>query len=85
MRGSFRKKRAKVSSINHIKLLIILEGITRSKKDGTKIAVNFAPSVLQIHELNLDDKKRISVLERAGKNLVNKAKEKDSEKKAKGN
>ena len=59
MRGSFRKKKAKVSSVNLKKAKIALEGIQRSKKDGTKVNVYFHPSVLLIQTLVLDDKERL--------------------------
>lgn len=61
MRGSFKKKKAKISSVDLKKTRVSLEGIQRAKKDGTKINVYFHPSVLQIQSLNLEDKKRISV------------------------
>lgn len=64
MRGSFRKKKAKISSIDLKSSRAALEGIQRSKRDGTKVNVYFHPSKLQIQSLNLDDKKRISALER---------------------
>jgi len=64
MRGSFRKKKAKVISINFRDLNVNLEGIQRTKKDGTKVAVKFSPRALQIQELVLDDQKRIKSLSR---------------------
>ncbi len=62
MRGSFKKKKAKVTAINLKKTKVSLENIQRTKKDGTKVNVWFVPSVLQIQTLSLDDKKRIAVL-----------------------
>ncbi len=62
MRGAFRKKKAKVISINLKKSRVTLENIQRSKKDGTKVPVFFHPSVLQIQVLNLEDRKRIAKL-----------------------
>ncbi len=64
MRGSFRRKKAKITSINLKKSLVALENIQRSKREGTKVNVYFSPSKLQIQSLNLDDKKRLAVLER---------------------
>ncbi len=58
MRGSFKKKKAKVSSVDLKNLKIYLEGIQRSKKDGTKVNVPFRANILQIQSLNLDDKER---------------------------
>lgn len=64
MRGSFRKKKAKISYIDLKSSRVALEGVQRSKRDGTKVNVYFHPSKLQIQSLALDDKKRISALER---------------------
>lgn len=64
MRGSFKKKKAKISSIYLKNTRIVLEGIQRTKKDGIKVNVFFNPSVLQIQTLNLDDKERIAALDR---------------------
>ena len=63
MRGSFRKKKVKVASVNLKKSIVTLEGIQRAKKDGSKIAVYFYPSTLQITSLNLDDKERLAKTE----------------------
>jgi len=64
MRGEFRKKTGKIESVNVKKLRIMIEGIFRTKKDGTKVSVYFNPSNLQIKELNLEDQKRKKALER---------------------
>ncbi|MCX8158692.1 MAG: 50S ribosomal protein L24 [Candidatus Pacearchaeota archaeon] len=64
MRGSFKKKKAKVSFVDLKHNRISLENIQRTKKDGTKVNVYFHPSVLQIQALNLDDKKRLAILQR---------------------
>ncbi len=64
MRGSFRKKKVKISYIDLKSSRVALEGIQRSKRDGTKVNVYFHPSKLQIQSLALDDKKRILALER---------------------
>ena len=60
MRGSSRKKKAKISEIKLRKGMVYLEGIQRTKKDGAKVNVPFHPSTLQILVLNMDDKKRMS-------------------------
>ena len=60
MRGSFKKKQAKVLSVNHKFLRVYLEGIQRSKKDGTKVNVPFNPRVLLITTIGSDDKMRFS-------------------------
>jgi len=67
MRGSFGGKKAKITSVNSKKIRVVLEGMQRTKKDGTKVNVYFHPSNLQIQSLSLDDKKRIAALERATK------------------
>ena len=83
MRGSFRKKKAKITSIELKDSRVILEGIQRSKKDVTKVNVYFHPSKLQIKSLNLDDKKRLLAIERKlpNKNPKQESKEKSMEKK----
>lgn len=70
MRGSFRKKKAKVASVDIKKTRVVLESVQRARKDGTKVNVYFHPSNLQILTLNLDDKKRIEVLNRNKKTPV---------------
>jgi len=64
MRGEYRKKTGKISEINMKKMKVLIDGIYKSKRDGTKIKIYFQPSNLQIQELNLDDKKRIEALNR---------------------
>jgi len=59
LRGNFKKKKAKVDSVDLKRTRVSLENINRAKKDGTKVAVFFHPSSLQIQSMNLDDKKRI--------------------------
>ncbi len=64
MRGAFVKKKAKVTSVDLRNTRVVLEGIQRTKKDGSKVNVFFHPSVLQIQILNLDDKERVNALNR---------------------
>jgi large subunit ribosomal protein L24 len=78
MTGEFNKKSGNVDSIDLNRLRVIVSGIHRTKKDGTKINVYFDPSNLQIKELNLDDKKRLESLQR--KNSEKKVKEKTDNK-----
>jgi large subunit ribosomal protein L24 len=86
MRGFFKKKKAKVSSVDIKNTSIILEGIQRQKKDGTKVNVPFRPNILQIQTLNIDDKKRVDLLSRKAtvqtqkKPLAKDSKQKTSEK-----
>lgn len=83
MRGSFKKKRAKVVSVSSKDLKVTLENIQRTKKDGTKISVNFSPSVLQIQDLILEDKERIKALNRGKKGSETKPENKEEEKETK--
>jgi large subunit ribosomal protein L24 len=64
MRGSFKKKKAKITTIEPKRSRIVLENIQRTKKDGTKVNVYFHASSIQIQTLNLEDKKRIASLDR---------------------
>ncbi len=64
MRGEFKGKKGKIETVDLNKLRVRIDGIYRTKKDGTKTSVYFAPSNLQINELNLDDKKRMESLKR---------------------
>lgn len=59
MRGKFKKKKAKISLVDIKNSRVALDGIQRTKKDGTKVNVYFNPSVVQIITLITDDKKRI--------------------------
>ncbi|MBS3065828.1 50S ribosomal protein L24 [Candidatus Pacearchaeota archaeon] len=78
MRGAFKKKKAKVTSLDLKNTRVILEGMQRAKKDGSKVNVFFHPSVLQIHVLNLDDKQRVAALSRKSgqREVVSKEQEK---------
>src|SRR3990172_367640 len=48
MRGAFKKKKAKLTSVDLKNTRVVLEGIQRTKKDGSKVNVFFHPSILQI-------------------------------------
>ncbi len=58
MRGTFKKKRGKVSSVEIGRERIIVEGIQVKKRDGSKANVPLRASNLQIVEIYADDKKR---------------------------
>ncbi len=64
LRGAHRNKRGKISDIDIFNGRLFIEGIQKSKRDGTKANIPFSPSTLQITELSLDDKKRIASIER---------------------
>jgi len=59
MRGEFKGKKGKILSVERYHKKVYIEGMQRTKKDGTKVNVPFEPSNIQIIELNTDDKKRI--------------------------
>lgn len=67
LRGNHRKKTGKIEKINLKKNIAFISGIDVTKKDGTKLPVAFRPSNLMITELNLDDKRRVEILERKKK------------------
>lgn len=64
MRGEFKGKVGKVALVDTKKMKVLIEGIQKSRKDGTKINLMFNPSKLLITSLNLDDKKRTKLLDR---------------------
>jgi large subunit ribosomal protein L24 len=59
MRGKFAKKEGKILDVDLKKSRVTIENLNRSKADGTKVNVYFAPSNLQIKTLNLEDRKRL--------------------------
>jgi len=67
MRGFFKKKKAKVTSLDLKKIRITLEGLQRAKRDGAKVPASFHPSALQIQSLVLEDRERLASLDRAKK------------------
>jgi large subunit ribosomal protein L24 len=60
MRGPFKKRTGKVLDINTKNNKVYIEGIQKTKKDGSKISITFDASNLQIIELNTEDKRRIN-------------------------
>ena len=67
MRGKFRGKNGKVSSVNREKRQVFIDGIMRKKADGKEIFVPIHPSNLMITELAVGDKKRIVVFDESRK------------------
>lgn len=63
MRGKFKGKKGKVTTIRTKNLAVNIEGIQVKKRDGSKVNVKLQPSNLQIIELNLEDKKRMKITE----------------------
>ena len=72
LRGEFKKKTGKVGLVDLKNLRIAIDGVQKTKKDGSKINVWFDPSNLQIKELNLDDKKRLDSINNKGKQATEK-------------
>ena len=64
MRGQFKKYEGKITNIDIKNIMVFVDGIETTKKDGTKKLVALHPSNLMITELNLDDKFRQKLLER---------------------
>lgn len=64
MRGTFKGKEGKIALIDTKRMKVLVEGIQKSRKEGTKVNIKFHPSKLMITSLNLDDKKRAKILER---------------------
>ena len=69
MRGAFKKKKAKVTSVNTKISKVVLEGLQRTKRDGSKVNVKFIPSNLQIITLSLEDKQRSAIFDRNKKEV----------------
>lgn len=61
MRGKFKKKKGKIIQVNLKREIVYVEGIQKTKKDGSKVNVPLRSSNLQIQELNIEDKKRLEV------------------------
>jgi len=59
MRGKFKKKQGKIIEVYIKRRKVAVEGILAKKQDGSKVNILLRPSILQIIELNMDDKKRI--------------------------
>lgn len=76
MIGEFKGKGGKISNINMSKLKVNIEAMQKTKKEGTKVNVPFDPSVLQIQELNLDDKKRMKSISKEDKSTKENKEEK---------
>ena len=70
MRGTFKGKEGKVIRVNLDRYKAYVDGITRSKTEGTKVFVPIHPSKLMIIDLDTTDKMRVESLKRKGKNAV---------------
>jgi large subunit ribosomal protein L24 len=63
VRGKFKNKQGKVIMVTIKNPRMAIERNQTKKQEGSKANVKIHPSNLQIIELNLDDKKRISSIE----------------------
>ena len=66
MRGDFKGHQGKIERVDLKNYKVYVEGATIQKVDGTTTYFPIHPSNLQIIELNLEDEKRLKVLERKG-------------------
>ncbi len=66
MRGTLRGKKGPVERVSIGREKVYIEGIKLKKVDGSEISKPFIPSNLQITKLALEDKRRQTILERAG-------------------
>lgn len=66
-KGKFEGKKGKISEVNMRNFRVYVEGITATKKDGSKVNVPIVISDLMIVEMNLDDKMRVEALARSKK------------------
>jgi large subunit ribosomal protein L24 len=80
LRGEFKGKSGKVESVSLKRMKVVIDGIYRTKKDGSRTSVDFDPSNLQFKELVLDDKKRRISLERISSKSKNKVELKTKDK-----
>jgi large subunit ribosomal protein L24 len=77
MRGSFRGQRGNIDRVDLSKAKIYVDEIKVKKSDGSEVMRALQPSNLRIIKLNLDDKKRQAVLDRAQKPAERKEKKKE--------
>ncbi len=66
MRGDRKGLEGKITRVDREKYRVFVEGVTRSKVDGTAIPISLHPSKVMITSLNLDDKWRRETLSRKG-------------------
>lgn len=72
MSGENKGKSGKIEVVDTKRGRVAIEGIQRTKKEGSKVNLFFNPSKLIILELNLDDKKRLNSIKKEDKTLENK-------------
>lgn len=59
MRGTGKGKQGKISRVDTKASVVYIEGFETKKKDGSKAAIPFRASSLQVVELNLKDPRRL--------------------------
>jgi len=64
MRGSSKGKKGKISRVNLKRYKVYIEGVTRKRTTGIDVQIPFHPSNLKLINLNLEDKRRLKVLEK---------------------
>ncbi|MBU3905329.1 MAG: 50S ribosomal protein L24 [Nanoarchaeota archaeon] len=70
MRGDFKGKTGKISSINLKTLKIYIEGMKRKKATGDEGQVPFHPSNIMITNVNMDDKMRKKIIQKVKSNVA---------------
>jgi len=75
MKGQFKGMKGTVTKVDLKKCKVYLEEIKVKKVDGSEVHRPIHPSNLMITKLNLDDKRRVAVLERSGGKETPEAKE----------
>jgi large subunit ribosomal protein L24 len=59
LRGDHRGKEGKVARVDLKKIIIIVDGVSVAKSDGTEVPRPIQPSNVMITKLDLKDKKRL--------------------------
>ncbi len=85
LRGQYKGKSGKIEKVLVKKTRVWIEGVSRTKRDGSKSYYPIHPSNLLITELNLSDKKRKEALERKNGTPSKKHSAKELADKKKGN
>ncbi len=67
MKGKFKGKKGKVTKVMLKISKVIVDGVNIKKIDGSKADIKLRPSILQITELNMDDKRRFKNLNKSAK------------------
>ena len=66
-RSQFKKKTGIIERVYLKKTKVYISGVEIIKKDGTKVFYPVHPSNLAVTELNLDDKKRMAIVNKSKK------------------